>query len=80
MAHSLKHLTLDPFSGHDLKIHVFNPHIRLYIDGLWVCANGVDPTWDSLSFPAPVVYTFLSLSLSINKLKKRQGIIFKENI
>ena len=68
MAQSVKHLTLHLVSGHDLNIHVFDSVMRLCVDGLGICADGVETAWDSLflSFPAPVVHYFLSLSLSVS--------------
>ena len=49
VAQFIKHLTLDFGSGHDLLGCETQPHIRL-------CADSVEPAWDSLSLP-------LSLSL-----------------
>ena len=61
MAQSVKHLTLDFGSGHDLTVHETETHIRL-------CADSMDPAWDSLSpslsLPPPLV---LSLFLSFSK-------------
>ena len=54
MAQSVGHLTLDFGSGHDLPVRGFEPHVGL-------CADGVEPAWDSLSLP-----------LKINKLKKNE--------
>ena len=48
MAQSVKHLTLDLGSDHDLMVCEFEPHIGL-------CADGAEPAWDSV---------FLSLCLS----------------
>ena len=39
---SVKHLTLDFNSGHDVTIHEFEPHIGL-------CTDSAEPAWDSLS-------------------------------
>ena len=57
--------TLDFCSGHDLMVGEFESHIRL-------CADGVEPAWDSLSPPLslPLPHS-LSLSFKINKLKKK---------
>ena len=44
MAQSVKHLTLDFGSGHDLTVRGFKPHTGLL-------AGSVEPTWDSLSLP-----------------------------
>ena len=42
MAQSVKHLTLDFVSGHDLLVCGFKPRVGL-------CAGNAEPTWDSLS-------------------------------
>ena len=42
IAESVKHLTLDFGSAHDLMVCEFEPHIGL-------CADNVEPAWDSLS-------------------------------
>ena len=42
VAQLVEHLTLDFGSGHDLIVREFEPYIRL-------CADGVEPGWDSLS-------------------------------
>ena len=54
MAQSVKRQTLDFGSGHDLTVREFEPCMGL-------CADSVEPAWDSLS---PFS---LSLSLKINK-------------
>ena len=41
MAQSVKRLTLDLGSGHDLTVHELEPHVRL-------CA---EPAWDIHSYP-----------------------------
>ena len=70
MAESVKHLTLDLGSSHDLMVCEFQPHIGL-------CADSVDGAYlgfsvSSLSAPPPTRAHTLSLSLSLkNKLKKR---------
>ena len=59
VAQLVKHLTLDFGSGHDLRVHEIEPHIRL-------CTDSTEPAWDSLSLslcPSPAY----SLSLSQNK-------------
>ena len=56
MAQSVKHLTLDFGSGHDLTVCEFKPHIGL-------CTDSVEPTWDSLS-PSLSALPLLMLSLS----------------
>ena len=61
MAQSVKRLTLDFSSGHDLVVHEFQPPIRLRVDS-------VKSAWDflslSLSLPLPCTLS-LSLSLSL---------------
>ena len=58
MAPSVKHLTLDFGSGHDLMVHEFEPRIEL-------CTDSVEPAWDSLSPPlSPPAQIKLSLFLS----------------
>ena len=59
----LSHLTLDFRSGHDLTVRGIEPHLGL-------CADNVEPTWDSLSsLSAPSVHI---LSPEINKVKKKK--------
>ena len=56
---SVKCLTLDFSSGHDLTVHEFKPRIVLYTDS-------ADPAWESLSLPlSPPLPHLLSLSLSL---------------
>ena len=50
VAQSVKHLTLDFGSGHDLKFHETKLHV-------WLWADSMELAWDSLSLP-------LSLSLT----------------
>ena len=58
MAQSVKHLTLDFSSGHDLIVCGIKPCFRLY-------ADSVEPAWDSLSPSAPpLLPLFLSLKIS----------------
>ena len=65
MAQPVRHPTLDLSSGHDLKVHGFEPHVGL-------CSGSVEPVWDSLS-PSPsasplhMLYLFLSLNKETNK-------------
>ena len=59
---SVKHLTFDFGSGHDVTVCGFKPHIRL-------CAGSAEPAWDSLSLflshcPSPT--HAVSVSLKIN--------------
>ena len=63
----VKCLTLGFSSGHDLTVHETESHVRL-------CADGVEPAWDSLSLllslsaPPLLSHAFsLSLSLSLSK-------------
>ena len=56
---SVERQTLDFDSGHDLKGHGFEPHIRLH-------GGSVEPTWDSLS-PSLSGPPLFVLSLSQNK-------------
>ena len=65
MAQSVKCLTLDYGSCHDLMVCRIEPHIGL-------CADSEESAWDSLSpsFSAPPLCTCslaLSLSLKINR-------------
>ena len=53
--------TLDFGSGPDLTVREFQPRV-------WLCADSVEPAWDSLSLslcPSPA--RALSLSLKINQ-------------
>ena len=64
VAQSVKPLTLDFCSGHDLTVHEFELHLRLHTDS-------AEPLWDSLfpciSLPIPCL-SFLPLTcLSQNK-------------
>ena len=73
MARSVKQLTLDFGSGHDLTVCATEPRVGL-------CADSAEPAWDSLCSSPTCA---LSLSLSQNKinfnknyfklLKKGQG-------
>ena len=65
MAELVKHPTLDFGSGHDLTVRGIKPHVGLHVDSM-------DPTWDSLSAPPPLM---LMLSLSQNKLKKKKKLL-----
>ena len=61
MAQSVKRLTLDFSSGHDLTVREFKPRIRLD-------ADGVERAWNSLSLSLCLSPALLSsLSLSQNK-------------
>ena len=62
-AQSVKCSTLDFGSGHNLMVCEFKSHVGL-------CADSVDPAWDSLSpsfSDCPPLSLSLSLSLSQNK-------------
>ena len=58
VAQLVKRQTLDFSSGPDLRVHGFEPHVGL-------CADSMEPAWDSLSPPPPTCAR--SLSLKINK-------------
>ena len=60
MAQSVKCLTLDLASGHDLTVHGIEPHIGLCTDSM---EPALDSLFASLSAPFPLVYTH-TLSLS----------------
>ena len=62
MAQSVKRPTLNFSLGHDVTVHEFEPCIRL-------CAERVEPAWDSLSLPSLCPYSACSLSQT-NKLEK----------
>ena len=55
VAQSLKHQTLDLGSGHDLTVHEFKLRIGL-------CADGVEPVWDSLSLSLSLCPSLVPLS------------------
>ena len=66
VARSVKCLTLDFSSGHDLTILEFEPQVGL-------CTNSPQPAWDSVSpslCPSPAGTLSLSLSKYINLKKK----------
>ena len=70
MAQSVRRLTLDLSSGHDLTVGGFEPHVGLHSDS-------VEPGWGSLSLPLslllPCSYSLcLSFSLSLNSFKKKK--------
>ena len=60
MAQLVEHLTLNFSSGHDLMVCGFEPYISL-------CANSMEPAWDSLSPSLPI-----SLSLKNKHLKREE--------
>ena len=63
-AQSVKHLTLDFVSGHDLKVCEFEPHLRLHADSM-------EPAYDSLSLSISLLLSLplpcsCSLSFSLS--------------
>ena len=54
MAQTVKHPALDFGSGHDLTVCEFEPHVGL-------CADSVEPAWDSLSPSLSALLLVLSL-------------------
>ena len=58
VAQLVKCLTLDFGSDHDLMVREFKPCI-------WLCADDVEPSWDSI--PPPPFPPLLVLYLSQNK-------------
>lgn len=56
---SVKCLTLDFGSGHDLTADEIEPHIGL-------CADSVEPAWDLSLYPSSTHVHSLSLSLSLS--------------
>ena len=62
VAQSVKHLTLDLGSGHDLTVHEFEPCVQLFADSAEPAKNSLSP---SLPLPCSHVWAFsLSLPLS----------------
>ena len=66
VAQTVKRLTLDLGSGHDLMAGEFQPHVRL-------CADSAEQAWDSLSLSlsAPPPTGTFSFSLSQNKERNK---------
>ena len=63
MAQSVKHPTLDFGSGHDLTVREFEPDVG-------ICADSVEPAWDSLSPSLPLCSSpTCALSLKYNLRK-----------
>ena len=61
VAQPVKHPTLDFGSGHDLRVRGFEPSVGL-------CADSVEPAWDSLPLPAPpLLMCSLTHMLSLSK-------------
>ena len=50
MAQSVKHLTLDFGSGHDLMVRGIEPHVRL-------CTDSMEAAWDCLPLSASPLRT-----------------------
>ena len=48
MAQSVRHLTLDFGSGHDLTVHEIEPRVGL-------CIDRTEPAWNPLSLPLPLL-------------------------
>ena len=65
---SVKHLTRDFSSGHDLMVGEFEPHVGL-------CTDCVESAWDCLSLSLPLPCS-LSLCLLINKQTKKTHISY----
>ena len=65
MGQSVKHLTLDFPSGHDLLVCEIEPRVGF-------CAGSTEPAWDSLSPSVSLCLSptrVVSVFLKINKLK-----------
>ena len=62
MAQSVKHLTLDFSSGHDLEVRGIEPHVGL-------CADGIEPAWDSF-FASLCPSLACACTLSLSKINK----------
>ena len=74
----VKHPTLDLSSGHDLTVREFKPHIGL-------CADGVEPAWDSVSpslCPSPACAHTHASPLNIITFKNflKKEVQFETNI
>ena len=65
VAQLVKRLTLDFSSGHDLTVREIEPRVGL-------CADTVEPAWDSRSFPLSLPLPH-SCSLSPPLKKKKKG-------
>ena len=62
-------LILDVSSGHDLTISGTEPRVGL-------CADSVEPAWESLPLSLSAPPAAHSLSLKINKLKKKARVYY----
>ena len=60
MARSVEHPIVDADSGHDLRVLGVKPHVGL-------CADSLEPAWDSLSPSLSAPPLLMLLSLSQNK-------------
>ena len=79
MAQSVRHLTLDFSSGHDLTVREIEPLVGLH-------ADSTEPAWDSpspslLSLPLPshlphMLARALSLSLSLSQINLKNKILW----
>ena len=67
LGHSVKCLTLDLSSRHDLMVCGFKPHIGL-------CPGSAQPAWDSL-YASPLPALLFPLSLK-NKTKQKKTTVF----
>ena len=71
VAQSGKHSIFGLGSGHDLMVCETEPRVRL-------CTDSMEPAWDALSLllSLPLLpFPMFSLSLKINKLKKKERFI-----
>ena len=82
VAPSVKRLTLDFSSGHDLTVHEFEPHMGL-------CADDTEPAWHFVSLSLSLSLPFaLSLSKQIKKkintewlaLCSLSGVVIKKHL
>ena len=64
VAQSVKPQTVDLSSGHNLTICEFEPHIR-------VCADSVEPAWNSLPPSLSALPSLLSLFQKISENNKK---------
>ena len=69
MALPVKHLTADFSPGHDLAVRECEPRVGL-------CADGVEPAWDSLSPPLSALPRLLSFKNRQTLKKKNSKTIY----
>ena len=62
-AQSVKRMSLDFDSGHDLVVRGFEPHVG-------VCTGCAEPAWDSLCLPPLSAPALLSVCLSLSLTQK----------